>query len=192
MRPNLSLTPRQGFIALGVATGLGIAAALALIFWPSKKPRRVVLIGDSLAVGLGPQLAKLAAAAGVPFIYDATGGTTPKQWADHAAACGGCGDKVLAFDPSVTLVVLGTNDIGYSPKPPVAPYQAIVKKFPNVVWVDPPIMPGDRLAGVREVVHSLGVPVIPATNTIAIGPDKIHPTYQGYVDWAKIIWALTP
>lgn len=190
--PAVSLwpLPSKPLAVTLVAAGLG-AAALAWLF-TSGKSRRVAMIGDSLAVGLGPFMAKLAKAKGVPFLYDATGGTTPLQWAQHAKACGGCGDAVLAFDPSVTLVVLGTNDLGYSPAPPAAPYRAIVQRFPGVVWVDPPLMPNDRLAGVRGVISSLGVPVIPSTNTIQIGPDGIHPTGQGYADWAKLIWGLTP
>lgn len=179
--------PKYVWIA-GGALVLG-AGALIVEAMTSKKPRRVALIGDSLAVGLGPQMAALAAAAKVPFIWDATVGTTPLQWSQHMAACGDCGDKVLAFQPTQTIAVLGTNDLGYSPKPPVAPYQAIVRKFPGVVWVDPPLMPSDRLAGVRSVIASLDVPVVPATNTIPIGPDNIHPTAAGYVEWAKIVWS---
>lgn len=192
---------RWPWIVGGVVTG---AAAIALLVeaLTSKKAKRVALIGDSLAVGLGPQLAKLAAAANVPFIYDATGGTTPLQWSKHAAACSDCGDKVLAFEPTEVLVALGANDIGYSPAPPVGPYQAVRDKFAaggaRIIWLDVPLSccTTCNLDGIRSVVHSLGVTVVPATNTIPVGPRDpktgfAHPSPAGYAEWAKIVWSYT-
>jgi len=177
--------------------GGGALGALVVLFWPKgaqaqAQPAtpRVALLGDSLAVGLTGPLGKLAAAGGVPFQGEGHVGTTPLQWSHDAPACGPCGDWVAGFAPTTTLVVLGTNDLGYSPVPPVGPYQAIVRKFPNVVWVMPPVMPGDRLGGVRSVISSLGVPVIPAVAGLSFGPDHIHPTSAGYAAWAKIIWGL--
>jgi lysophospholipase L1-like esterase len=173
--------------------GGGALAALVLLLWPkgSSSPSsspRIALIGDSLAVGLTGPFGQLAQMAGVPFQGQGVVSTTPAQWASGAAACGPCGNWVAAFQPTTTLVCLGTNDIGYSPAPPAGPYQRIVAKFPNVVWVEPPLMPSDRLAGVRSVIESLGVPVIPYVVGLPFGSDNIHPTGTGYAEWAKFIW----
>ena len=124
--------------------------ALLVDAMTSSKPKRIALIGDSFAVGLTGPLAALAKTAGVPFQAQGVVSTTPLQWSQHASACGPCGDWVSDFRPSVTLVSLGINDLGYSPKPPVAPYQAIARKFPNVWWLMPPLMPNDKLAGVQK------------------------------------------
>jgi hypothetical protein len=119
--------------------------------------------------------------------------TTPLQWSQHAAACGTCGDWLAAFNPSIILASLGTNDIGYYPAPPPAPYQQLVQRWGaigQVVWIDPPLMPSDRLAGVRSVIASLGVTVIPAMTGLSFGPDHIHPT--NYAQWASFIWGQLP
>ncbi len=176
-----------------LSTAGGIIAYLGYLLLvpkgsPTPSPTRVALIGDSLAVGLGPQLKSLAAMDGVAFQAEGHVGTTPKQWATHASACGQCGDWLASFKPTIVLVSLGTNDIGYV-SPPVSYYQTIRDQITalgaTVVWIDPPMMPNDRLAAVRAVIASLGVTVIPPA-TIPIGPDGIHPT--SYVAWAKLIW----
>jgi hypothetical protein len=187
-RLHLVRPPTYVWIA-GGALLIG-AGALIVEALTSKKPRRIALIGDSLAVGLTGPLGSLAAAAGVPFQGQGVVSTTPAQWTSGAAACGPCGNWVAGFSPSATLCVLGTNDIGYSPSPPVAPYQAIARKFPNVIWVMPPIMPNDRLAGVRSVIASLGVPTIPAMTGLSFGADQIHPL--NYAPWAAWIWGQLP
>ena len=152
--------------------------------------RRVALVGDSLAVGLGPPLQKLALAKAVAFQYQGVVGTTPLQWSENASACGPCGSWLGTFKPDTILVSLGTNDIGYYPQPPAGPYQALVRRWSTigrVVWIQPPIMPSDRLAGVRSVIASLGVPTIPAQTGLSFGTDGIHPT--NYVPWAQSIAA---
>jgi hypothetical protein len=179
-------TAEKAWLVGGVAAGV---AALVWAWWPRPKSgvKRIALIGDSYAVGLTAPMQALAASAGVPFQAQGVVSTTPSQWASGAAACGACGSWVPAFYPSATLVILGINDLGYSPSPPVAPYQQIVRKFPNVAWILPPVMPNDRLAGVRSVIQSLGVPTIPAmTSGLSFASDGIHLT--NYAPLARWIW----
>jgi hypothetical protein len=176
---------RQTLAAL-IGGGALASAAIIWLAFRSRGIRRIALVGDSLAVGLAPQLKPLFASRGIAFQSEAHSGTTPLQWSN--GNCGGqCGSWLSSSQPDVTLVVLGTNDIGYSPSPPVAPYQALVKKWPNVVWVQPPMMPSDRLAGVRQVINDLGVPVIPAQQGLSFAQDNIHPT--NYAPWAASIAA---
>jgi len=180
-------TAEKALLVGGVVAGV---AALVWAWWPRSKSgvKRVALIGDSYAVGLTGPMRALAKSAGVPFQAQGVVSTTPAQWASGAAACGPCGNWVSAFAPDVTLAMLGINDLGYSPAPPVAPYRQIVRKFPNVVWVLPPLMPNDRLAGVRSVIQSLGVPTIPAmTSGLSFASDGIHLT--NYAPLARWIWS---
>lgn len=165
---------------------LGLSLATLLYVLRKKSPTRIALIGDSLAVGLGPQLAKLAKAGNVPFQYESHVGSTCATWIANPS----WGAWVPAFAPTAVFVELGTNDLGYSPAPPVAPYTSIVNEFgqyAQVIWIDPPIMPNDRLAGVRSVIASLGVPVVPAATGLAFSSDNIHPIASSYAAWAKFI-----
>ena len=139
-------------------------------------PKRVALIGDSYAVGLGPELTKL-----LPnFQFEGHVGTNTAQWTNHDPACGKCGDWLPAFKPAIVLVSLGVND-GTAPDP--VNYHAIVSALhgigARVVWIEPPAgvtSPGiDR---VRAVIASLGVQTVPAL-PLPMRADGVHPVSYG-------------
>lgn len=173
--------PWKAVAASGLVLG-GITALLRARSTEPTPPKRVALIGDSYAVGLGPELAKLFP------VFQAQGvvGTNSSQWANHSAACGTCGDWLTTFKPDTVLVALGVND-GVTPNS--ANYQAIVRGLhgigARVVWIEPP-------AGVqnvdaeRSIIASLGVPTVPAT-TVPLAGDGLHPAAGGYKIWAKTI-----
>jgi hypothetical protein len=172
-----------GAVALGGAAMVAIGA----IVTSSRRaraaapvPKRVALIGDSYAVGLGPELAKL-----IPeFRAEGHVGTNSAQWASHASQCGQCGDWLTAFKPSLVLVSLGVND-GVSPNP--TNYQSIVRGLQGigarVVWLQPPA--GVTTAS-RSIISSLGVSTMPAPQT-PLAHDGLHP--QSYGSWAREIAA---
>jgi hypothetical protein len=161
-----------------VIGGLGI---LALSGRRSASPKRVALIGDSYAVGLGPKLGNTFPA----FQYEGHVGTNTAQWASHALACGHCGDWLTAFKPDVVLVSLGVND-GATPN--LANYQTIVRALhgigARVVWIEPPA--GVNAPVARNVIASLGVQTVPATRA-TLGADGLHP--RSYDSWAQEIAA---
>lgn len=146
---------------------------------PLSTPKRISLIGDSYAVGLGPELAKLLP----DFKFEGHVGTRPDQWLSHAAACGQCGDWLATFKPDVVLVSLGVND-GATPNPTT--YQSIVSRLQSlgarVVWLQPPA--GVNTPAVRAAINSLGVPVVPSTTT-PLAVDGLHP--RSYSQWASEI-----
>ena len=184
MRSDLTLTRRQGFVVLGVASGLAVAAILAVALWP-KKQRRVVLIGDSLAVGLAPYLSKLAAAHGVPFKYEGHVGSTVATWLANPS----WGAWVPAFGASTVLICLGTNDY-LNPSPSLAQYRQLAAKFPGAVWIHPPAEPSAPMPKVHAVIDQAGVPTIPEMTGLQYGPDGIHPL--NYAPFAAFIWARLP
>jgi len=147
----------------------------------SAAPRhsRIALIGDSYAVGLGPELAKLLP----DFKAEGHVGTNTSQWAHHDRACGTCGDWLTAFAPTLVLVSLGVNDDG---SPHIENYQAIVRALhgigARVVWIEPPANVTVNVAAVRRIIASLGVETVPATQT-ALSSDGVHP--QSYAPWAR-------
>lgn len=174
MRPHLVQAVAIGGAALGV---------LGLIAIATKKPgpttaKRVALIGDSYAVGLGPELEKL-----LPnFKYEGHVGTNTGQWANHSKACVDCGDWLTAFKPDVVLVALGVND-GTTPNP--ANYQTIVRALhgigARVVWIEPPA--SVKAPAVRDAIASLGVATVSATTVPLV--DGLHP--NSYEPWARNI-----
>jgi lysophospholipase L1-like esterase len=185
------MDPERRYKLTIAAGGTLMAVAAIGLFHKLRRPTRIALIGDSLGVGLGPMLKKLWAP--TPFRYEAYVGTTPAQWATHASACGQCGSWLASWQPSLTLIVLGTNDMGGTPNP--AYYQSIVASVKatgsDAAWVEPPNMPKSALTAVRQTIESLDCIVVPAA-TIPIGSDEVHPTYAGYQQWAQfIVSALT-
>ncbi len=171
-------------IAIGGAV-LGAIGVAVLVSRGSRstlpKAQRVALIGDSYAVGLGPELAKL-----IPiFKYAGVVGTNTSQWANHSAACGTCGDWLTAYKPDVVLVSLGVND-GATPNS--TSYQRIAQGLQKigarVVWIEPPAAVNAPAA--RAAIASLGVSTIPAPSLPMA--NSLHPT--SYSQWAREIASM--
>lgn len=172
-------------IAIGSSVVSGIGAIVLTISRsktavpPALPPQRVALIGDSYAVGLGPELSKLFPT----FKYEGHVGNSSAQWASHSPACGTCGDWLITFKPDVVLVSLGVND-GATPN--LRNYNDIVSALhgigARVVWIEPPA--GVNTPVVRGVISSLGVPTVPATMT-PLASDGLHP--KNYGPWAQEI-----
>jgi lysophospholipase L1-like esterase len=166
-------------VAAGAAILGGIGALVRAIHKDAPvSPKRVALIGDSYAVGLGPELAKIFP----EFRAEGVEGTNSSQWANHSAKCGTCGDWLTTFKPDVVLVSLGTND-----NPPNATnYQTLVRALhgigARVVWIRPPA--GVNAPEARAIIASLGVQEVPSTTVTLTG---IHPSGTGYHQWAQEI-----
>jgi len=169
-----------------IAIGGAVLGGIGLILLAKRNstkststPKRAGLIGDSYAVGLGPELSKLFP----DFKYEGHVGTNTSQWANHAAACGTCGDWLTAYKSDIVLVSLGVND-GTTPN--MANYQRIVQGLQKigakVVWIEPPA--GVNTPAVRAIIASLGVPTVPAT-TVPLATDHLHPAGTGYRTWAQ-------
>ena len=161
-----------GSAALGV---LGVAVLLGGKKKPAP-PQRVALIGDSYAVGLGPELQKL-----LPNLqYEGHVGVSTAGWLNQTPLYA---DWLPAFQPTLVLVSLGVND-GSAPN--ASNYQAIVRALhgagSRVVWIEPPA--GVSAPAVRSVIASLGVPTVPAFQT-PMAADGLHPA--NYSQWAMDI-----
>lgn len=168
----------KAFAAGGAVLGLFGAIALARRDQTSSSSaKRVALIGDSYAVGLGPELEKLIhGLRGEAYV-----GATTTAWVEHLRN-GRRGGWIPDFHPTDVLVSLGVND-GNAPNP--ANYQSIVRTLhgigAKVVWIAPP--PSIDTPA-RNVIASLGVPVIEAS---PMQLTNLHPTGAGYQAWAREI-----
>jgi lysophospholipase L1-like esterase len=156
-------------------------------------PTRVVLVGDSLAVGLARPLAAELKARGVELRTCARVAANAGQFTEP----GGFGTLGLAgllsdFKPELVLVSLGTND--------TAPGSSVREKLParfdllrqrasaagaRVVFLEPPPLPWSREPIHRAASHA-GAPLLLAP-AIEQAPDHIHATPAGYAAWAKHI-----
>ncbi len=150
---------------------------------------RVLLIGDSLAVGLTAPMKALASDDGVAFSAHGIVGSRIADWSSLLVV----GQKDLAVKPTIVLVSLGTNDekmlVPTQEKSALAKLIATLRATgADIVWIAPPSMPfPDR--GVPQMISATGVSVYPsATLSIPRGPDQIHPTAKGYAGWAGAIW----
>lgn len=191
--PDLSGT--QGFYASGilgivpfpwkaVAIGGAVLVGAAVLVKrhdeaAPKAPKRIALIGDSYAVGLGPELAKIFP----EFKFEGYVGSHTWEWANHNDACGQCGDWITAFKPDVVLVSLGVNDGNSSNS---GHYQTVMKGIQKigarVVWIEPPA--AVNVPAARKAIAALGVKTVPATNT-PLAADGLHP--KSYAPWAQEI-----
>lgn len=159
-----------GSAALGV---LGAAVLLGKKKKPAT-PQRIALIGDSYAVGLGPELGKLLPT----FKYEGHVGVSTSVWLSHTPSYA---DWLPAFRPDLVLVSLGIND-GNAPN--ASNYQALVQALhgigARVMWIEPPA--AVSTPAVRAVIASLGVRTVPATQT-PLAADGLHPA--SYAPWAR-------
>jgi lysophospholipase L1-like esterase len=198
----------QGGPALHELAGKHLAPWLAAVGTSSptiapvpQTMRRALLVGDSLASGLGLPLGTRFQAAGGDFTAHAIDGSTIDQWAkgmDLAA-------DLAKAQPLLTLVSLGTNDLAAKPAEYKAPLiAAIITRIraagSSVAWILPPTMPAvpDR-GGLRGILAAelarLAVPAFDSTAlTLPRAPDKIHPTPAGFDLWAARImeWLSSP
>lgn len=183
---------------LWIYTGLVMAAGIGLVVviepGSSKIPllgpgARLLLIGDSLAQGLGTPLRQLARDGSVTFQVDGRLGTRIDQWASQT----GLPLLLKQFQPTIVFVSLGTNDMKLAN--PLSEQGALTQLIATlrqsgvtVVWLTPPKMPfPDR--GVRGMIRGTGLPLFESEALmIPRGADKVHPTPAGYSGWAAAVW----
>lgn len=177
--------------------GLLIASGVGLAALATRRPKitaasRVLLIGDSLALGLTTPMKQLAEESGVSgFLGHGIVNTRIPDWASSDWL-----DQALAdFQPTLILVSLGTNDEKTSPgavgrEEPA--FHELLEKLQGsgaqVVWIGPPELPFER-QGVSEMVRAF-VPHYFDSEQLDIprSPDGLHPNAAGYAGWAGAIW----
>jgi len=153
--------------------------------------RSVLLIGDSLAIGLAPSLKALLGRLGGTFTGRGIVNATMKQWLSGSLL----DDALRAAKPTLVLVSLGTNDA----KPvDVDRSEAatelasrIARSGADVVWILPPSLPfpaSDTSLSIASAMRKGGFPSF-ASGALSIPrqSDQIHPTIDGYAKWADVI-----
>lgn len=176
---------------------------------PAVKGARVLVIGDSLAVGMGPILEKALAARGSASYQNiARVGSNIHQWADVASPDGAKLEAALSKKPTLVIISLGTNDEAArkpSNKPPFGPTFDVAKQRApaikqllarlagiNVVWLGPPtfdpkLWPMQR--SFRDLLATSLGPNYFNSESLSIprGGDNLHPTTAGHKLWVQAI-----
>lgn len=156
---------------------------------PAGLSGKVLLVGDSLAVGLSAPLRRVL---GGKLVVHAKEGTRTDQWLS-------LGTWVAEERPAVVLICLGTNDAMMG-KPSVN--QTSIAKLvgdasasgARVIWVLPPTLPatiGKTVVKddvVRDMVVATGVETFDSRKLdIPRAGDRVHPTSRGYQLWADAL-----
>lgn len=163
--------PWKAFAAGGLV--LGVASFILRTKHSEPKARRVALIGDSYAQGLGRELKKLLP----DFKYEGVQGIPARRYVVPA--------WVATFKPDLMLVSLGTND-GQNPdrndliEVVRQLHAAGIRTSENIVWLAPPN--GVNVPRLRDLITTLGVRVMPAPTTPL---SNLHPI--DYAPWAREI-----
>ncbi len=193
-----------------ILAGLALAAGVGLVYAMGERPpklqkgAKLLLLGDSMAEGIGPHLQPLALEEGVKLKVLAKSGTRISQWAESKVL----DDILRTYEPDLVLVALGTNDeyLDAAAVPAVreaallllekfqrccaapGPYRGDYGLGAEVVWIGPPALPKDS-NGVTAVLREVS-PQYFASDELELprAPDRLHPTASGYAAWAGAIW----
>lgn len=180
-------------------TGLVLAAGFGMMRLASlprlRRGMRLLVIGDSLAVGTGPHFQALGKEAGIEVKVLATTGSRIDQWAGSAKLQ----QNLDSFQPDMVLVSLGTNDeylTGDAVGRQAPFFQQLLDKLNGrqIVWIGPPTLP-KATNGITAMIQEAAGGLSPRFHyfhserlDIPRGPDKIHPTARGYAGWAGAVW----
>ena len=164
---------------------------------PISGTKRILLIGDSLGVGLKSGLFALANSQNIPFSSDTRNSTHISEWARQNIAGVGYGWLAAALEKSkanIVFVSLGTNDTKVSGNtaeillPNILKLVSICNSFgARVFWLLPPNMPWDT-SELKKALISANVSTILAPENLERASDKVHSTPAGYNAWAGSIW----
>lgn len=154
----------------------------------------VLLIGDSLGVGLSHRFKQLAKEYGyIPYSHVINGSQTI-QWRRYIDA------DIDKYKPSLVIISLGTNDAVLSDTwvlKHADDYKILSDKIKaggaDVVWIGPPKMKSSRIQSQEMVMSLIKERVVFYYDSTLIdfnrSLDGIHSTPSGYSMWMDSVWS---
>lgn len=151
----------------------------------------VLLVGDSLAVGMSKEFKVLAGKSGyVPYSHAVIGSTT-SQWITWIKK------DLERIEPKLVVVSLGTNDAAAFES--VRRNPEMFKEFAKIVeetdaflvWIGPPAISRrkiDKIEDVRDLVKSAANIYYPSEDLSLRLGDGIHADATGYKQWITDVW----
>jgi lysophospholipase L1-like esterase len=150
--------------------------------------KSILLIGDSMAGGIGPYLQKRVEEAGGRFISGEEQSSTIIWW----QGSGKLRELLGQHRPDIVFIALGSNELFVSQPETRAPLiKAMVEELGGrpAFWIGPPSWKPD--GGLVRVIDENFQPghFYDSNNLkVARAPDGKHPTAQGYQYWTELIW----
>jgi hypothetical protein len=151
----------------------------------------VMIVGDSLAVGMTPEFTSIAKRLGYKPHSHAIVGTTTSQWLRWIKK------DLDSYKPVLVVVSLGTNDAADFENVKKSPgmYADLAKTIDDagafVVWLDPPAISPKKLEKIDETRKMINdsVPIYFESHRLDLKlTDGIHATSAGYRTWITQAW----
>ncbi|HUQ32294.1 MAG TPA: hypothetical protein VM095_09240 [Pyrinomonadaceae bacterium] len=150
--------------------------------------KTVLLVGDSMAEGVGPWLQKKVEAVGGRFINGQERSSTIVWW----QGSGKLRELVSLYQPDIVFIALGSNEIFIQQPELRAP---LIKQMVEVIgerpgyWIGPPSWKPD-LGLVHVIEENFQPGHFYNSNDLKVprAPDGKHPTAQGYQTWTELVW----
>ena len=151
--------------------------------------KTVLLVGDSMAEGLGPHLQRKVEAAGGRFIHGQERSSTIVWW--HGS--GRLRELLGKYRPDVVFIALGSNELFVKQPelraPLIREMVAALGERP-AFWIGPPSWKPD--GGLLRVIDENFQPrhfYDSAGLKVSRAPDGKHPTAQGFQSWTELVWS---
>jgi lysophospholipase L1-like esterase len=192
---TLQVTNAQGPVVSGTAR-MNAGGEINFTTWAdgegafplSLRNKTVLLIGDSMAEGVGPWLKKKVEETGGRFIDGHERSSTIVWWQGSGKL-----RELLALNhPDIVFIALGANEI-FIEKPEIR--IPLIKQMVEEIgarpafWIGPPSWKPDK-----GLVHVIEENFQPGhfynSNDLKVprAPDGKHPTAQGYGTWTDLVW----
>ena len=192
---TLEVTSAQGPVVSGRAR-LNTGGDVEFTVWAegegafplSLRNKTVLLVGDSMAEGVGPWLQKKVEAVGGRFVNGQERSSTIVFW----QGAGKLREKLALYRPDVVFIALGSNEIFMSNPEARAP---LVRQMVEEIgarpayWIGPPSWKPDK-GLVRVIEENFQDGHFYNSNSLVVprAPDGKHPTAQGYKTWTDLVW----
>jgi lysophospholipase L1-like esterase len=192
---TLEVTNARGAVVSGTAR-MNVGGEVDFTAWAdgdgafplSLRNKTVLLVGDSMAEGVGPWLQKKVEAVGGRFINGQERSSTIVWW----QGSGRLRELVALHQPDVVFIALGSNEIFLEQPELRAP---LIKQMVGVLgtrpgyWIGPPSWKPD--SGLVRVIEDNFQPGhFYNSNDLKVprAHDGKHPTAQGYQTWTDLVW----
>ena len=192
---TLRVVSAQGPIVSGTAR-MNVGGEIDFTAWAegegafplSLASKTVMLIGDSMAEGVGPWLQKKVEATGGRFINAQERSSTIVWW----QGSGKLRELLQRHRPDIVFIALGSNEIFVEEPERRAPViKAMVEEIGErtAFWIGPPSWKPDK-GLVRVIEENFQPGHFYNSNDLQVprAKDGKHPTAQGYQTWTDLVW----
>lgn len=155
----------------------------------SLKGKRVLLVGDSMAQGIGPFLQRKVEGAGGIWASAPEQSSTIIWW----QGSGKLRSLIAQHNPDLIFIALGSNELFVKDAEARA---GVIRRMVEEIgrrdayWIGPPSWkPGSNLVPIIEENFQAGHFYNSDRLDVPRGPDGKHPTAQGYERWVELVWS---